>query len=57
MRRDYKKEYEREKENKIVIKAKLNKELGQKFKLKLDNENKTISKWILENVKQYIDEY
>lgn len=54
--RNYKKENEWQKEKYTIIKGYLSKTMGSLFKMKLKNENKTISSWISENVTKYLNE-
>ena len=51
--RDYHKEYLWEKKKYDYLKIKLDYELGQKFREKLKIENKTISGFIIEKIKNY----
>lgn len=55
MERDYKKEYEEQKERYCLVKGYLNKNLGEKLKIALKKEKKTMSKWISENAIKYLD--
>lgn len=54
MSRNYKKEYDWQVSKYDEIRAKIDKELGTKLRLKLKAENKTIASWITENAKEYI---
>ena len=50
--RNYKKESDWQNQKYELIKAYIDKELGQRFKAKLKSENKTITKWITENIEK-----
>ena len=52
--RDYKKEYEKEKESKIQKLVKIKKEDYEALMIKLDKENKTFSCFIKEQIEKYI---
>lgn len=54
--RDYKKEREWQLKKYDEIRAKIDKNLGNKLREKIKKENKTIASWITENAKKYIDE-
>lgn len=53
--RDYKKERELAKTRYTRILADIDKDLGTKLKEKLKKENKSISGWISENAKKYLN--
>ena len=52
--RDYKKEYEKEKESKVSKLVKIKKEDFEKLIIKLNRENKTFSRFANEQIKKYI---
>lgn len=54
--RDYKKEREWQLKKYDEIRAKIDKNLGNKLREKIKKENRTIASWITENAKKYIDE-
>ena len=56
MERNYKKEYKEQKERYCLVKGYLDKNLGEKLKIILKTQNKTMSKWISENATKYINE-
>ncbi len=56
MSRDYKKEWEKEKETKITRLIKIDKEIYLKFRYKLECENKTLNGYINEQILKYINE-
>lgn len=53
--RNYKSENEWQKNKYDTIRAKIDKELGQKLRAKIRQENKTIASWIRENAKKYLE--
>ncbi len=55
MARNYKKENEWAKTKYTRILADIDKDLGNKLKSKLKDENKSIAKWITENAKSYLE--
>lgn len=55
MKRDYKKEYEKEKETKVTKTIKLDKKLYNNLKLKLNNQNKTFSNFIKDSINKYLE--
>lgn len=54
MPRDYKKEWEKEKETKVTRLIKIDKELFTEFSEKLKKENKTINGFVNEQIKKYL---
>ena len=54
--RNYKKEFEWQKERYIAIRALIEKDLALKLKKKLKEKNKTTAEWIRENAKKYTEE-
>ena len=56
MARDYQKEREWKIKKYDEIRANIDKELGAKLRLKLKQENKTISSWIKDNAETYIEQ-
>lgn len=54
MTRDYKKEYEKEKETKVIKTIKLDKKLYNQLKIKLNNQNKTFSSVIKDFINKYL---
>lgn len=52
--RDYKKEYEKEKESKVSRLVKVKKDDFEKLIIKLNRENKTFSGFVNEQIKKYI---
>lgn len=56
MSRNIKKEYEWSKKKYTRILGDIDKELAEKLKLKLAEENKSIANWITECAKKYIEE-
>ena len=55
MKRDYKKEYEKEKQSKVTKTIKLDKKLYNNLKLKLNNQNKTFSSFIKDSINKYLE--
>lgn len=55
MNRDYKKEYTKEKESKVVKTIKLDKKLYNNLKLKLNNQNKTFTSLVNDSIKNYLE--
>lgn len=55
MNRDYKKEYEKEKESKVTKTIKLDKKLYNSLKLKLNNQNKTFTSLVNDSIKNYLE--
>lgn len=55
MKRDYKKEYSKEKETKIIKTIKLDKKLYNNLKLKLKNQNKTFTSLILDKINEFLE--
>lgn len=55
MNRDYKKEYSKEKETKIIKTIKLDKKLYNNLKLKLKNQNKTFTSLILDKINEFLE--
>lgn len=56
MSRNYQKEREWQLKKYDEIRAKIDKNLGNKLREKIKKENKSIASWITENAKKYIDE-
>lgn len=56
MNRDYKKEYEKEKESKVTKTIKLDKKLYNSLKLKLNNQNKTFTSLVNEKIDDFLKE-
>lgn len=56
MNRDYKKEYIKEKETKVVKTIKIDKKLYNNLKLKLKNQNKTFTSLILDKINEFLKE-
>lgn len=54
MNRDYKKEYEKEKESKVTKTIKLDKKLYNSLKLKLNNQNKTFTSLVNEKIDDFL---
>lgn len=52
--RNYKKEAEWRKQKYVEIRGYIDKEIGERLKEKLQNNQKTISSWIKENAIKYI---
>lgn len=57
MERNYKKEWEKEKESKTTRLIKIDKELFEEFKKKLEEDNKTINGFVNEQIKKYLKEF
>lgn len=55
MTRDYKKEYEKEKQTKVIKTIKLDKKLYNQLKIKLNNQNKTFSSVIKDFINKYLE--
>lgn len=55
MKRNYKKEYEKEKQTKIIKSIKLDKKLYNNLKLKLNIQNKTFSSFIKDSIINYLE--
>ena len=55
MERNYQKEQAKEKESKTTRLIKIDKELFEKFKKKLEKDNKTINGFINEQIKKYLE--
>lgn len=53
--RDYKNEIKWRKNHYEEIRAYIEKNLGQKLKQKLKENNQTITNWITENAREYLD--
>jgi hypothetical protein len=53
--RNYKKEVEWRKNRYTEIKANIDKKLGENLKEKIKKENKTISGWIAEKAREYLN--
>lgn len=54
MERDYKKEWEKEKETKTTRLIKIDKKIFQEFQDKLKQDNKTINGFVNEKIKEYL---
>ena len=54
--RNYSKEWEKEKERIALIRFKVEKEKAEKFKKKLEKENKTMSEFLKEKIDEYLDD-
>ena len=54
MARDYKSEYERQKEKYLLLRVWLKREIAEKFKSKLQKENKKVSDFFREDVEEYL---
>lgn len=54
MARDYKKEWEKEKETKTSRLIKIDKELFEEFSQKLKQENKTLNGFVNEKIKEFL---
>lgn len=54
--RNYKKESAWQREKYDEIRAKVDKQLGTQLRQKLAKEDKTISSWITQNAKDYLEE-
>lgn len=55
MARDYKKEWEKEKETKVTRLIKIDKKIFEEFKNKLDSENKTLNGFVNEQILKYLE--
>ena len=55
MNRDYKKEYTKEKQSKVVKTIKLDKKLYNNLKLKLKNQNKTFTSLVLDKINEFLE--
>ena len=55
MKRDYKKEYTKEKQTKVVKTIKIDKKLYNNLKLKLKNQNKTFTSLILDKINEFLE--
>ena len=55
MIRDYKKEYKKEKETKVVKTIKLDKKLYNNLKLKLKNQNKTFTSLVIDKINEFLE--
>ena len=55
MSRNFQKESTWAKNRYEEVRGRINKELGEKLKKKLKEENKSIASWITENAKQYLN--
>lgn len=53
-KRNYKKEWEKEKETKVSRLIKIEKGLFEEFKNKLEQDNKTINGFVNEQIKKYL---
>lgn len=56
MTRNYKKEWEKEKETKVTRLIKIDKQTYNKFKNKLDKNNKTLNGFFNEKILEYLKE-
>lgn len=54
MSRDYRKEWEKEKETKITRLVKIDKDVFEKFKNKLNDNNKTFNGFVNEQIQEYL---
>lgn len=54
MPRNYKQEWEKEKESKVARLVKIDKNIFNEFKSKLDNDNKTFNGFINEQINKYL---
>lgn len=54
MARDYKSEYERQKEKYLLFRVWLKREIAEKFKSKLKKENKRVSDFFRKDVDEYL---
>lgn len=52
--RDYKKEWEKEKETKVSRLIKIDKNIFQELKQKLENDNKTLNGFVNEQIVKYL---
>ena len=55
-KRDYKKEWEKEKETKVTRLIKFDKQLFEDFSEQLKKDNKTINGFVIEKVLEYLNE-
>lgn len=55
LKRDYKKEYEKEKQTKVIKTIKLDKKLYNQLKIKLNNQNKTFTSLVNDSIKNYLE--
>ena len=55
-KRDYKKEWEKEKETKVTRLVKFDKQLFEDFSEQLKKDNKTINGFVIEKVLEYLNE-
>lgn len=55
MKRDYKKEYAQEKQTKVIKTIKLDKNLYNSLKLKLNNQNKTFTSLVIDKIKEFLE--
>lgn len=55
MKRNYKKEYEKEKQSKVVKTIKLDKKLYNNLKLKLKNQNKTFTSLVNDKIIEFLE--
>ena len=53
--RDYVKEYQWQLKKYDLIKVKVDKNLGKKFREKLKKENITMAKWLKDRISEYVD--
>ena len=53
-KRDYSKEWEKEKERVTVVRAKVDKEKAKKFKERIEKDVKNISEFINEKIDEYL---
>ena len=53
-KRDYSKEWEKEKERVTVVRAKVDKEKAKKFKERIEKDGKNISEFINEKIDEYL---
>ena len=56
MTRDYKKEYEKEKETKVIKTIKLDKKLYNRLKIKLTRYNKNFTALVIEKINEFLEE-
>lgn len=55
IKRDYKKEYEKEKQTKVVKTIKLDKKLYNKLKIKLTRYNKNFTTLVIEKINEFLE--
>lgn len=55
MKRDYKKEWEKEKETKVTKLVKIDKELFEELAKKLKEDNRTFTSLIIETIREYLE--